>query len=314
MRLSQAIEGFLLFKAAAGLRPRTLVVYRFELERFAAWANDQALEELDHQRVTAFLAYLRDDYVPVRSNGDTRPLSSQSVYNAWTALKSFSSWVAQTLDTPDMMAGKVPRPKATNAEQTPFTPDEVKRLLAFSKPVKARRPKSGKRYMDGLRDQAMILTLLDTGIRAGELCALTVGDVHLPSGKLTIIEGKGGKARTVWLGDVARPVIWRYLQERSDGGAPDAPLFTSTNGPMSRSWVRKRLVALGQAAGVADCKPHRFRYTFAIQYLRNGGDIFTLQAIMGHASLTMVRYYLHLAQTDVELAHRRASPVDNWLK
>ena len=85
-------------------------------------------------------------------------------------------------------------------------------------------------------------------------------------------------------------------------------------GPMSVSWLRKRLVHLGQAAGVPDCKPHRFRYTFAIQYLRNGGDVFTLQSLLGHSSLTMVRYYLHLAQADVEQAHRRASPVDRWLK
>jgi integrase/recombinase XerD len=314
MRLRQAIDGYLLFKTAEGLRPRTIALYRWELERFATWAEDPPLEDLGHEQVTAFLAYLRHDYRPVRSNGDTAPLSSQSVYNAWTALKSFARWVGETLDTPDMVAGKVPRPKTTNAEQTPFTVDEVRALLAAVRPTRAKRPRSGKRYHDGLRDHAIVLTLLDTGMRAGELCALTVGDVHLSTGQLSIHDGKGGKPRTVWLGDVTRPVVWRYLQERPDGADPMAPLFASTDGPMSVSWLRKRLVHLGQAAGVPDCKPHRFRYTFAIQYLRNGGDVFTLQSLLGHSSLTMVRYYLHLAQADVEQAHRRASPVDRWLK
>ena len=108
--------------------------------------------------------------------------------------------------------------------------------------------------------------------------------------------------------------MWRYLQERPDID-PAAPLFTSTgNRPLTASALEKRLSKIGAKAGVAHVHPHRFRHTFAIEYLRNGGDVFTLQALLGHSSLTMVRYYLQLAQSDVEQAHRRASPVDRWFK
>lgn len=310
MNLTQAIDGYLLFKTAAGLSPRSITLYAQKLKQFAAYLDNPPVETIVASDVIRFLSYLRTDYRPQRLTGDDAPLSSQSVYNSWTALKSFYRWAVDTLDVPDVMAG-IPRPKVTNTERAPFTQAEVKRLLSAVQPTKARRPRSGKRFIDALRDRAIILTLLDTGIRAGELCALTIADLHLAAGRLTVT-GKGNKSRYVWIGAVTRPAIWRYLQERQPD--PALPLFASGTTPLSISWLRKRLAAIGRSVDVPDCHPHRFRYTFAVQYLRNGGDIFTLQALLGHSSLTMVQYYLKLAQTDIEEAHRRASPVDRWLR
>ena len=86
------------------------------------------------------------------------------------------------------------------------------------------------RRSTGHHDRAIILTLLDTRLRASELCALTVGDVDLKSGKMQVKHGraggaKGGKGRIVFLGKATRRAVWRYLAERTDGDDPEAPLF-----------------------------------------------------------------------------------------
>jgi len=81
---------------------------------------------------------------------------------------------------------------------------------------------------------------------------------------------------------------------------------------MNKNALRLLIVHLGKKAGIKHCHPHRFRHTFAITYLRSGGDVFTLQALLGHSTLDMVQHYARIAEIDVEQAHKRASPADNW--
>jgi integrase/recombinase XerD len=116
----------------------------------------------------------------------------------------------------------------------------------------------------------------------------------------------------VYLGKVTRKAVWRYLTSREDGDDSDAPLFINVaNRPFTKTSLRFLIKRLGARAGIKNAYPHKFRHTFAITYLRSGGDIFTLQLLMGHSSLDMVRHYAKIAELDVEQSHRKASPVDN---
>lgn len=311
MRLSQAIQGFLLFKQGEGLSRNTINTYQLHLRYLEAYCNDMEVSEVTSTDILRFLKHMRTKHEPKRWNGSTKPLSAQTIRNIWVALRSFFTWASYTLQIVDVMQ-QVPVPKASNAERTPFKAEEVKRLLKVVTPKRAQRKRYKNHYIQMLRDQAIILLLLDTGLRANELCQLDVGDVSLTTGKVSV-QGKGDKHRNVYLADLSKRALWQYLAERETKA--DAPLLLTTNNRrLSRYWLRRLLAQIGERAGVEEVYPHRFRYTFAIQYLRNGGDIFTLQMLLGHSSLKMVRYYAKLADVDASSTHSFASPVDRWLK
>ena len=95
----------------------------------------------------------------------------------------------------------------------------------------------------------------------------------------------------VFLGQAGQRALWRYLVER-DELAPGAPLFTTASGrAMEVGTVRNMIMRCGERCGVLGASPHRFRHTFAINFLRNGGNILALQDLLGHSSMEMVRRY-----------------------
>ena len=91
------------------------------------------------------------------------------------------------------------------------------------------------------------------------------------------------------------------------------PLFATREGAvMQRTGLRLLIFRIGTRAGVPDAGIHRFRHTFAINFLRNGGDPWSLQMMLGHSTMEMVKTYLSIAQADLDNSHKLASPVDHW--
>jgi len=86
----------------------------------------------------------------------------------------------------------------------------------------------------------------------------------------------------------------------------------STNLTLTRQGVLLMLRRLGKRASIPNVHPHKFRHTFAIEFLRNGGNVFELQQLLGHSDLETAKKYIYLAQTDLETSIRKASPVDRW--
>jgi integrase/recombinase XerD len=115
----------------------------------------------------------------------------------------------------------------------------------------------------------------------------------------------------VVVGTRTQRAIWRYLVD--EGERPAAhPLFaTRTGRHIRREALRHLLTRIGTRAGVVNVHPHRCRHTFAITFLRNGGNLLTLQELLGHESLDMVKRYARLAERDIDAA-RSASPINGW--
>lgn len=320
LNIGQAISGFLQAKAAEARSPRTIEGYKHDLEQWLNYAGDGPVTEVTTQDLRGYLAYLRTDYTPKRLTGKTHPLSPKTIRNIYITLSSFFTWLNREFGLSSPMK-PIPAPAFQEAEVEPFTQQEVEALLKAAEYSQEANTRDRRRFVmrrpTGLRDRALILALLDTGLRASELCALNIGDLDEKTGKIIVKHGaeggaKGSKGRFVYLGKAARRALWRYLVTRDDADAT-APLFTTTRDRrMRRDALRQVLGGLGEKAQVQRCHPHKFRHTFALTYLRSGGDVFTLQRLLGHSSLDMVQHYARLAQVDVEQAHRRASPADNW--
>ena len=127
----------------------------------------------------------------------------------------------------------VPPPRIKKTPIEPFTQDEVERMLkacVYSREAHPATAQVSSCAGACHRDQAIILTLMDTGLRAMELCKLLIGDVDLKTGRVEVkhgVEGgaKGGKGRMVYLGKITRKALWRYLAEREDGDDPNASSF-----------------------------------------------------------------------------------------
>jgi site-specific recombinase XerD len=308
--LSQVIEGYLLEAHARRLSPGTISDYSNAFRKLQRYlADDPPFAAIGIEQVRGFLADLAQMTEP-------KPLSKKALLNIHTGLSALWTWAVREGIVERHLLRDVPRPRAETRAVEPFSQEDVKALLAVCERSAAyRRP--GKVLCDnerptGVRDRAMILLLLDTGIRASELCGLQLRQVDLKNRHIVVM-GKGSKERQLPISAQTSKALWKYLvSERKDARLNEEVFEGHYGGPLTRDALLKVLRRLGERAGVEGCHPHRFRHTFAIQYLRNGGNTLALQASLGHTTLEMVRVYAQIAQADLDNGHLVASPVANW--
>ena len=285
--LCEACQDFIHTKKAERLSKTTIRSYVNILAQFMDYVGkEKAFDKISVSDIREYLGF-RDD------------VSAKTLYNYHTALSSLWSWGVSDGHVKENIVRKINPPKYRKHRIIPYSHREVSRIFQA-----ARRS----------RDKAIVLVLIDCGLRASELVNLTVADWHPNSLKVL---GKGNKERLVPLSDKTEKAVSiqlkaRQIDEKGIQGGDALFCNVTNNSGITYSTLENLMIRLGHASGVNDVHCHRFRHTFAINYLRNGGDIYTLQKILGHSTLEMVRNYLDIVRADITAAHAKASPVVNW--
>jgi hypothetical protein len=237
--------------------------------------------------IVELLEYLRNEYEPKRLNGDTQraqqPDAAQHLGGHALVLDLGGGRARRA----DRHGTRSRRRRRRAVETAPLTQADIKapswRPCSRSAPITA---EAAARATSSSCATGRSSSCCWTPACARRSCAASRSATsRCKTGRISV-QGQGAKHRYVWAASVTRQALWQYLSERAAGSDPAQPLFLSAvrNRAIGRRWLSRRLKQLGERAGVDGVFPHRFRHTFAVQYLRNGGDVFTLQILLGHSS------------------------------
>ena len=287
--------------------PRTIASYRdtlrlllcFTQERIGKQPAKLDWDDLDETVISAFLEHLEIDRGNTPRTRNLRLTAIRSLFK-YAALRhpEHASVIAQVLSIP---------PKRHQKRQISFLTASESRAL-IDAPDQSR--------WEGRRDRAIIVLMIQAGLRVSELIALNIGDVQLGTGAHVRCEGKGRKQRTVPLTTPAQAVLSAWLRERA--GRPADPLFaTRTGRRLSRDAIEQRVTTHATTA-TTNCPslagkqlhPHVLRHSCAMSLLQAGVDTTVIALWLGHADVRSTQPYLHADLTIKEKALALVTPAD----
>ena len=312
--LRSLVNGFVLTKQTEGKSPRTVEFYSENLKRFLWYALKQDWHDdirmVTEWHIREFLGYVANEKCRwgLEGNGSETSqvkASHTTVHHYFVVLANFFGWVVRESFLPESPTTKIKVAKPKTKVIKPYTNEEIKRLLA----VCDNDYEHNAKFL-GSRNKAIVLVLLDTGVRLSELIGMTLEDINASNGNIGVM-GKGSKERVVRIGKVAQKALWRYLMHRPDNGCKELWLSEEKR-PLSCGSVQCLVRRLKERAGInSSGSVHRFRHTFALNFLRADKNVFNLQYLLGHSELEMVRRYTAtLGMEDALKAHEKASPAD----
>lgn len=283
-----------------GRSPKTVENYDHYLERFFQWLSD----DLHVSRETLKPQDLTEDAVRqfrLWLNRKEPVLSVKTQNYHIIALRAFLKHCARR-GVPALAPERLELAKQPERTIDVLEADELERLL--------KAPAGADRR--AVRDRAILETLFSTGLRVSELTALNVDSMNIDKGEFSV-RGKGGKVRVVFLSERAQEVLDDWLKERRDIIEP-ALFVRLPRGKSVASFSRltprsiQRMVdQYARKAGIVgkSVHPHMLRHSYATDLLRNGADLRSVQALLGHASITTTQIYTHVTDPQLREIHKK---------
>lgn len=273
-RLDDLAASFRRHLRAEGKAERTCTIYGQSVKFFSAWlvahGREPVLEELSRAAIREWLADLAE-----RNAAGT-------VRTRWKGMHRFCTWLVGEGEVREHPMVGLSAPESPASPVPVLTDDELTALIKAC---------AGPRFYDR-RDEAIIRMLLDCGIRVSELCGITVAQLNLDH-EMTMVTGKGRRMRPVYFGTRTTRALDRYLRDRRRHRWSHLDtLFLGERGALTPDGVRELVKVRGEMAGIRDrLHPHRFRHTFAHDFLISGGQERDLKRLAGWSSDVMLERY-----------------------
>jgi integrase/recombinase XerD len=295
------MESYLEWLRVIGRTEASVRGKRNPLRRFIAWCAERGIGDPRDITKPILERYQKHLFYHRKSNG--LPLSAGTQAGLLAPLKGYFQWLARENHLLYNPASELQLPRQTRAlPRTILTVAEVEAILAEAVPD----------HPAGLRDRALLETLYSTGLRRMEVPKLTLHDVDLARGIVSVRQGKGGKDRVIPIG--ARACAWldKYLLEARPqllAGDTLALFVTDYGETLPLEWVAGKVKRYMEFAGIA--KPgstHLLRHACATHMLEGGADIRFIQAMLGHSSLTTTEIYTHVSIDKLRQIHAASHP------
>ena len=307
--LSELISNYELSNYADGKSPKTIRWYSDILKSYVKYRNENGypygLSNFNIDSVREYILYLRrkpkfagHPFTPEQSE----TVSTQTIRGHVRGLRAFSTWLYRSGRTRQNRLQFLKLPKAPTRLIEVLTPEEIEKIIST---INRHSP-------TGARNHAIFVTALDSGLRASEIASIRLGQLNVKGGFIKVI-GKGDKERIVPIGEFVRMTLWHYVTHVRPNHSNNQcdSLFLSHHGhAITPNTIKLMFTRLAKSSGVERLHAHLCRHTFSVNYLLNGGDIFSLREILGHTSLEMVSHYLHFTAAQITDQHHKYSPMD----
>jgi integrase/recombinase XerC len=284
------------------LAPKTIEAYTRDLRQFLVFLQGHLGEPADIAAVTglkpmdirAFLASRRREGV-----------ESRTLMRQLAALRGFARHLARAGHGEASAFAAVRGPRLAKTLPRPLSP-----LNAIAVTQTQSRPASAREAWVLARDAAVLALLYGSGLRISEALGIAVQDAPTEATEVVTVRGKGGKARSVPVIPLVREAIALYLRLCPFALAGDDPLFVGVRGgPLSPRIVQLAMEEMRGALGLpASATPHALRHSFATHLLSNGGDLRSIQQLLGHASLTTTQIYTQIDSNKIMDAYNAIHP------